>query len=105
MILFGITALMYRFEELSMFYKFALVGAIILSMMICGAIFENKKWVIVAEYLRLALILVTLNTLYYFWYDDWFMVMLIASTAAFILFNVWFTISGLLKGKLSRVVS
>ena len=105
LILFGISALMYRFEELSSFYKIALVGAIVLSMMICGAIFENKKWVIIAEYLRLALILVTLNTLYYFWYEDWFIVMLIASTAAFILFNVWFTISGLLEGRLSRVAS
>jgi hypothetical protein len=77
LILLGISALMYRFEELSSFYKIALVGAIVLSMMICGAIFENKKWVIIAEYLRLA----------------------------FILFNVWFTISGLLKGRLSRVAS
>ncbi|MBL4752854.1 MAG: hypothetical protein JKY52_04515, partial [Flavobacteriales bacterium] len=74
-------------------------------MMICGAIFESSKWVIVAEYIRLALVLVTLNTLYYFWYQDWFTVMLIASSAAFILFNAWFTFSGLLQGRLSRVAS
>ena len=105
LILIGVSVLMYRFEELSSFYQVALVGALVLSMMICGALFENKKWVFVAEYARLALLLVTFNTLYYFWYQDWFIVMLISSTAAFILFNVWFTISGLLKGILSRVVS
>ena len=105
LILIGISVLMYKFDELSMFYQVALVLALILSMMICGALFENKKWVFVAEYARLALLLVTFNTLYYFWYEDWFMVMLIASTASFVLFNVWFTISGLMKSKLVRVTS
>ncbi|PCH92599.1 MAG: sterol desaturase [Bacteroidetes bacterium] len=97
LILIGISAFMYRFDEISTFYTFVFVGAIVLSMMICGAILENKKWVFVAEYARLLLLLVMFNTFYYFWYQDWFIVMLVSSTLAFVLFNAWFTFSGLLQ--------
>ncbi|HIA10925.1 MAG TPA: sterol desaturase family protein [Flavobacteriales bacterium] len=99
LILVGISAFMYRFEEISTFYQIMFVGAIVLSMMICGALFENKKWVFVAEYARLLLLLVMFNTFYYFWYHDWFMVMLVSSSLSFVLFNAWFTFSGLMRGR------
>jgi hypothetical protein len=99
LILVGISAFMYRFEEISTFYQIVFVGAIVLSMMICGALFENKKWVFVAEYARLLLLLVMFNTFYYFWYHDWFMVMLVSSSLSFVLFNAWFTFSGLMRGR------
>jgi alkylglycerol monooxygenase len=93
LIVSGLCLLMYHFNEISTFYKFVFLGVIILSTMICGAIMENKKWVIAAEYIRLILVLSSLNTFYYYWYIDWFYVMLIASGIFFLLFNIWFTFS------------
>ncbi len=87
----GLTVYMYRFEELSTFYQWVFLGAIILSTMICGAIMENKPWVQYAEYGRLLLVLASLNSCYYYWYFDWFTVMLVGSGVGFLVFVTWFT--------------
>lgn len=89
----GLVAFMYHFDSISTPYQFLFLGLIITSGVICGAIFENKRWVIVAEYARLALVVVSLNVFYYSWYIDWFTVMLVGSLIAFVLFVPWFTIS------------
>ncbi len=89
----GLVAYMVHFDNLSTFYQFVFLGLIITSGMICGAIFENKRWVIVAEYARLALVALSLNVFYYSWYADWFAIMLVASLAALALFVPWFTIN------------
>ena len=93
LVLVGLVALMVHFVELSWFYRVAFFGVLILSTMICGAMLENKRWVLLAEYIRLALVAVCLNTLYYYAYLDWFMVMLVGSMAGLVLFNLWFTLS------------
>lgn len=93
----GISALMFFFDELSTFYKVLLFANLMLSLMICGAIFENKRWVIFAEYLRLFLVLISLNALYYQAYMDWFRIMLAASIAGFIVMAVWFTLGWMRK--------
>ena len=89
----GLVAFMYNFDDISTPYRFLFLGLIITSGIICGAIFENKRWVIAVEYVRLALAVVSLNVFYYSWYIDWFTVMLVGSLAAFVLFVPWFTIS------------
>ena len=91
----GLVAFMLYFTELDWFYRLAFFAIIILSGMICGAMLENKRWVLLAEYQRLALVVVCLNVLYYQSYLDWFLVMLIASMSCFLLFNLWFTVSWL----------
>ncbi|CAN5402156.1 sterol desaturase family protein [soil metagenome] len=89
----GLIAFMANFEHISTFYRIVFMGLLLLSGMICGAIFENKRWVIVAEYARLALAALSLNTFYYYQYLDWFSIMLVASIGALLLFIPWFTIS------------
>lgn len=99
----GVVAFLYHFETLPLVYKLVFAALIILSTMICGAIFENKKWVIAAEYVRLTLALSSLNIFYYLWYLDWFVVMLVASSVCFLLFNIWFTLAWRWSGELVEV--
>lgn len=99
LVLGGLVALMVNWPDLSTFYKASCFGILLLSTMICGAVLENKRWVLVAEYFRLALVAVTLNTLYYFAYLDWFIVMLVASGVGLVLFNLWFTFGWILARK------
>lgn len=89
----GLAAFMYHFENISTFYRLVFLGLIIISGMICGAIFENKRWVIVAEYGRLALVALSLNSFYYFQYVDWFSIMMVSSLGSLLVFVLWFTIS------------
>lgn len=105
LIILGIVAYMDRFSEISTFYQFVFFIAIILSTMICGAIFESKKWVIGAEYARLVLLLAGLNTFYYFWHVDWFRVMFAVSSVTFIIFVLWFTASLIMRGDIEKLVS
>lgn len=87
----GMSTLMYFFDELSLFYRVAFFATMLLSLLIVGAIFENKTWVLVAEYARLFLIFVLLNALYYQSHLDWFRIMLFASSAGIIILSVLFT--------------
>jgi hypothetical protein len=84
-------AYMYYFEELSLFYKLAFGTLITATLVIIGAMLENKPWVKYLEHGRLALIALSLNSLYYLNYQDWFAVMLIASVAGALVFAVWYT--------------
>ena len=49
LITLGTVAFMYHFETISTFYKLVFLIVLILSLMICGAIFENKKWLIYSK--------------------------------------------------------
>jgi alkylglycerol monooxygenase len=68
-------AYMSHFDTITTFYQWAFAGGIVLSAMICGGIMEQKKWVGIAEYARIGLVLASLNTYYYFWYIDWLAIM------------------------------
>ncbi|MEM7039936.1 MAG: sterol desaturase family protein, partial [Bacteroidota bacterium] len=93
LIVLGLVGMMLYFEELSWFYRLTFFGILLLSTMICGALLENKRWVVRVEYVRLILVVLSVNSLYYFQYMDWFVTMLIASGAGFLVFNLWFTLS------------
>jgi alkylglycerol monooxygenase len=90
LITLGLVAFMYYFPTISVFYKVVFLGIIILSMQICGAIFESRTWVKIAEFVRLILVFISLNTFYYYWYSHWLGIMLISSVIAYIGFNIWF---------------
>lgn len=92
-IVFGLLAYMAHFTELTLFYKISFATLIILSTMICGAIMEKKGWLNVVEYVRLIMALTLLNTLYYYFYIDWFYVILIITSLSFVSFTVWFTLT------------
>lgn len=91
LILGGLCCFMYHFEDLNWTYRLVFFSALILSTLICGAIMENRAWVAPAEYLRLLMVLVAINSLYYIQYLDWFLVMVIASGLGFVALNLWFT--------------
>ncbi len=89
----GLVAFMYHFSGISAFYKGLFLGIIVLSMQICGAIFENRAWGKIAEFVRLLLVVVSLNTFYYYWHQSWLGIMLLFSLLAYIGFTVWFGVA------------
>ena len=103
LIISGLMAYMVYFEELPLSYQWILLGILLLSIVICGGILENKIWVIPCEYLKLSVLLLTLNVYYYYHELEWFTTMLIASSAVFIILNIWFTFSWKIKGKISVI--
>ena len=58
--------------------------------MIVGALMEQRSWVRIAEFVRLGLVAISLNALYFTTYSEWFTVMLLASMAGLIVFSIWF---------------
>jgi alkylglycerol monooxygenase len=92
-VLIGIVAFLGNFHEISEFYRWFFLANIILTILICGALLEKKRWVIAAEYLRLFLVLISLNSFYYFWYMDWFSIMIGSSLVLVSASVIFFTLS------------
>lgn len=86
----GLMVYMYHFDSLSLLYQCLFGGIIVASLLICGGLLEQKSWVVPLEYLRLVLVLGSLNVLYYFQYIDWFNIMLVSSVLVFLVWTVWF---------------
>lgn len=91
--LVGSVAYLDHFSTISVFYKWLFAAVIVLSVMIIGAIFEQRKWIVWAEIARLLLVLVSLNSFYYYWYINWLTIMEVASAGVFIVSIVWLIIS------------
>ncbi|MES2620584.1 MAG: sterol desaturase family protein [Bacteroidota bacterium] len=89
----GASLYMINFPEMSIFYRVVFFLLIIVTMLITGAIFENKRWMVYAEYARLVLVMLSLNTFYYFWHLNWFNITIIASSISFLACLVFFTYS------------
>jgi len=102
LIIAGLVAYMYYFETLPAIYQYVLFSIVLIAIVSCGGMLENKTWVIPLEYAKLVLLLVVLNTYYYFYELEWFVVTLAISSVLFILFNIWFTVS-LYSKKLGRI--
>lgn len=92
-IIIGLSSYLYHYEQLSLFYAILFFSILMLSTVICSAILEQKSWVKYAEYARLALAVIALNSLYYFNYNTWFYAMLIPSLVLAIYFVIWFTLN------------
>ena len=90
-VMIGILVFLGNFYRISEFYRYFFLSNILLTILICGALLEQKKWVIIAEYVRLALVLVSLNTFYYFWFLDWFSIMIATSLFLGMLSMIYFT--------------
>ncbi|HRG89929.1 MAG TPA: sterol desaturase family protein [Chitinophagales bacterium] len=87
----GAVMYMMNYNHISLFYKVVFFVLMVLTMLIVGAIFENRRWVVYAEYARLALVMVCLNTFYYFWYINWFNFTIVVSSVGFVAFAAYFT--------------
>lgn len=92
-IIIGLSAYLWHFEKLSTFYNVLAFSVLMLSTVICSAILEQKKWVKYAEYFRLLLAIVGLNSLYYLNYNSWFYIVLIISVVLTAYFMVWYTLN------------
>jgi hypothetical protein len=68
-----------KYPTLTLPYKLLFAGLIIFSIEVIGGLFENKKWAVYGEYLRLAAILFGLNWFYYFQYPSWLIYTLVFS--------------------------
>jgi hypothetical protein len=104
-IVLGTSAFIYHFDNISTSYKLIFLGVLMLSLLICGAIFENRRWVMIAEYARLLLVVFALNTFYYFWHIDWFSIMFGASLFFFVVFVVWFSLTLVLDSRKAVMVN
>lgn len=92
----GLSAFLFFFSQLTLFFKFWAFAMIILTVSISGGIMEQKIWVKYAEYLRLAMVIVGINSLYYFSFREWFEIMLIGSIIVGSVFIIWFTVDAVL---------
>lgn len=93
LIIFGLVGYLYYFHQLSLFQQLLGFTAMLLSTVICGAILEQKSWVKYAEYLRIALVLVALNSIYYISFKEWFNFTMIVSLFLAVYFIVWYTLN------------
>ena len=82
-----------HFSTISTFYKWLFAGVLVLSVLIIGAIFEQRRWIVWAEIVRLVLVLASVNSFYYYWYNHWLTIMEIASAGVFVVSIVWLIIS------------
>lgn len=89
LVIAGLSLYIYHYDTLTPIYKFLGFSLIILTCLICGALMERKPWVQVAEFSRLALAFIVLNSMYYQQFSQWFYIMLIGSLAGLVLFSVW----------------
>ena len=89
----GTIAYLDHFSTITLFYKWLFAGVLVLSIMIIGAIFERKKWIVWAEVARLLLVLGSLNSYYYYWYSHWLTIMEIFSMSLFAVSLTWLIIS------------
>lgn len=90
-VLIGSVAYLGFFPTISLFYKVIFFLIILISIVIIGAIFERKRWIAAAEYVRLILVLAGLNSFYFYWYNHWMTVMAVASASAFTVSVGWLT--------------
>jgi alkylglycerol monooxygenase len=93
LITWGIMSFMIHFDNLSWFYRTLFFAILTMSLLISGAILENKKWVLVAEEIRLVLAAISIPVLYYYQFPQWFWLTLISSVLLFITFNVWLLVN------------
>jgi hypothetical protein len=88
-----------NFKDLSLGYKLVFAAMIFFSIEIIGGIFEQKKWAVIGEYLRVLFIVIGINYYYYANYPLWMSQMLTASIVLAIISFISHTI--LVKDKLS----
>jgi sterol desaturase/sphingolipid hydroxylase (fatty acid hydroxylase superfamily) len=89
LIVWGLMSYMAHFDVLNWFYRLLFLAIIMMSILICGAILENKKWVIVAETVRLSLAAISIPYLYYVQFFKWFGIVLPTTVILFVVFNIW----------------
>jgi len=89
----GLIGFLYYFSGFSLIQKALGFGSLFITTIICGAILEQKAWVKYAEYIRIILVVLAINSIYYISFKEWFLFTLIVSIALSIYFMVWYTLN------------
>lgn len=92
----GTMAFLYQFEALPTLYQWGFGSLIILSIVVCGGIFEHKKWVVFAEYSRLLALPIVLSAYCYWAWPERLLPVVICSILGGGLMVMFFS---LVKGK------
>ena len=93
LIVIGTVGFLFYFETLSIFQQLAGFSALLLSIIICGAILEQKSWVKYVEYLRLLIALTVINSIYFMSFHEWFKITLVLSIVITIYLMIWYTLN------------
>lgn len=91
LIILGTIGFLYYFSELSIILKWAAFGILMMTLVLCGAIMEQKSWAKYLEYLRIVLALIIINGIYYINFQEWLQITLVISSILAIYFTLWFT--------------
>ncbi len=97
LIIIGLMTYMYYYDELGFFYKIYSFAWLMLSMVLCGAILEQKPWARVAEYFRWAALLVGIVGFMNIRYPDYYFVIMLVSIISILYFVVWFSLNAWFK--------
>jgi alkylglycerol monooxygenase len=93
LILWGIVSYMMFFDELNWFYRILFFGILTITLLICGAILENKSWVVKAETVRIIMAAMSISTLYYYQFAHWLWLQIPAAVVLSVLFTIWLGIN------------
>jgi alkylglycerol monooxygenase len=89
----GLIGFLWYFSDFSIFQKVLGFGSLFITTIICGAILEQKTWVKYAEYARIILVALAINSIYYLSFREWFLFTLIVSSALGLYFIIWYTLN------------
>jgi alkylglycerol monooxygenase len=89
----GLIGFLYYFSSFTFFQQSIGFGAIFITTIICGAILEQKPWVKYAEYFRIVLVALAINSIYYVSFKEWFLFTLVVSTGLSVYFITWYTLN------------
>lgn len=91
LIVLGTVGFLYYYSSLSFSLRIAAFGILMMTLLLCGAILEQKKWAKYVEYIRIAFALLIVNSIYYINFQDWLNITLVISTSLAVYFTLWFT--------------
>ena len=86
-VIVGLTALLYYINDLHWAQKLVAVAAIVFSSLTTGALLDGQRWAVIAEHIRMGIVLIT--TLIVFYDHRLFAVMLIVAAGLAVLSTVW----------------
>lgn len=93
MLITGLIFYMSYFSELTWFYRGVFLALIMLTLLNCGAILENKKWTNVVEVVRLLAFLPVYNVFYWSYAPDWLAYTFPITLTLVVGFFVWLIIN------------
>jgi alkylglycerol monooxygenase len=90
LITLGLVAYMTYFTEIGLGYQVLFLALMVVSTMIVGALMEQRGWVRYAELVRLLLVVVSLNAVYWTHYSHWLALFMPLSVISCLALATWY---------------